>query len=368
MKIMKTIRLTVAATMLLLTGMMLAAQEKFGNAEFDKTVHNFGDVMLSDGPLSCTFTMKNIGDKPIVIYSVTTSCGCTGVKWTKEPVLPGKTGMISATYTNDEGPYPFDKSLTVYISGQNRPVILKLRGISHKKKLSPEELYTVRFGALGMKETSLRCGNIEVGGTRSDKVNVANLSDKPIKVEFTEVSKGLSIKVTPNPIPANSIADLQFSVTGLKGIYGKNHYYTIPVINGKHYDEGSENGEKISVYAFTKENFDNLTEQERKDAARPMFTSSSYSFGRIRKGTPVKAEYSFSNTGKSELIIYKVDVDTSESSYSKIPSLKPGEKGSFTVNLDTSGLPSGETLVIVTLTTNSPSRPIVNLFITGWLD
>ena len=37
------------------------AQEKIGDVvEFDKTIHNFGDVLLSDGPLAYTFTMKNI--------------------------------------------------------------------------------------------------------------------------------------------------------------------------------------------------------------------------------------------------------------------------------------------------------------------
>lgn len=365
---MRIIGLSVTAAILLLAGMEAAAQERFGSAEFDRTVHNFGDVMLSDGALSCTFTMKNVGDKPIVIYSVTTSCGCTGVKWTHEPVQPGKTGTISATYTNDEGPYPFDKSLTVHISGQNRPVILKLRGVSHKEKQSPEELYTVRFGAFGMKDNALRCGNIEVGGTRSDEVNVANLSGKPVRVDFTDISEGLSIKVTPNPIPAGGIASLQFSVTGRKGIYGKNYYYAVPVINGKRYDNGADNGEKLSVYAFTKENFDSLTEKQRKEASRPMFTSSSFSFGKKRKGTAVEASFSFSNTGKDDLIIYKVDIDAPKASFSEVPSLKMGEKGSFTVRLDTSDLPAGETLVIVTLTTNSPSRPIVNLFITGWLE
>ena len=62
-------------------------QEPVGNiVEFDKTIHNFGDVMLSDGPLSCSFTMKNISEKPVVIYSVVTSCGCTDVEWTREPI------------------------------------------------------------------------------------------------------------------------------------------------------------------------------------------------------------------------------------------------------------------------------------------
>ena len=35
--------------------------------------------------------------------------------------------------------------------------------------------------------------------------------------------------------------------------------------------------------------------------------------------------------------------------------------------LDTKGMASGEALFIVTLTTNSPLRPIVNLYITGFI-
>ena len=76
-----------------------SAQEKIGGTvEFDRTVHDFGDVMISDGPVRCTFTMKNISNGPVVIYNVVTTCGCTDVSWTKSPILPGKTGTISSTY------------------------------------------------------------------------------------------------------------------------------------------------------------------------------------------------------------------------------------------------------------------------------
>ena len=29
--------------------------------QFDKTVHDFGDILLSDGPVTAVFTAKNIG-------------------------------------------------------------------------------------------------------------------------------------------------------------------------------------------------------------------------------------------------------------------------------------------------------------------
>ena len=102
-------------------------------ADFDKTVHDFGKVTVKDGPLSCNFTVTNTGDTPLLIQSVVSSCGCTDVKWTRAEIAPGGTGTIEATYSNDEGPYPFDKSLTVYTSAAKKPVVLHLRGIVKKK-------------------------------------------------------------------------------------------------------------------------------------------------------------------------------------------------------------------------------------------
>ena len=129
---MKTHTNFIALSILCLLSFVLPldAQEKIGEAiEIDKTVHNFGDIMLDSGPVSCTFTVKNIGSKPLVIYNAVTTCGCTKADWTKEPITPGKPGKISATYSNDEGPYPFDKSLTVYFSEPKKPVVLKMRGV-----------------------------------------------------------------------------------------------------------------------------------------------------------------------------------------------------------------------------------------------
>ena len=167
----------------------VSAQEKISNnLEIDKSIHDFGDVLIENGPVSCTFTVKNTGQTPAVIYNVVSSCGCTDVKWTREPLRPGETGKISVTYSNDEGAYPFDKTLTVYFSDVKKPYILKVRGIAHEKKKSLEELYSIRFGSLGLKETYIKCGNIEQKGMRSDAVNIANLSNQPINIEFAEDS------------------------------------------------------------------------------------------------------------------------------------------------------------------------------------
>ena len=62
----------------LLTAFNSLGQNRFGGVvEFDKTVHDFGDILQSDGPVSCSYSVKNISNEPLVIYNVVSSCGCT---------------------------------------------------------------------------------------------------------------------------------------------------------------------------------------------------------------------------------------------------------------------------------------------------
>lgn len=357
-------------TLLFMAGFCISseAQEKIAEGlEIDKIVHNFGDIMLDSGPVSCTFTLKNTGSKPAVIYNVTTTCGCTDVEWTREPIRSGGSGKIAVTYSNDEGPYPFDKSLTVYLSDVKKPVILKLRGVSMEKPKPLTELYPVSFGPFALRSSTLKCGNLEQGGRKSEAVMVANTSASPVRIDFKDVSDNLNISVSPNPIPAGSTAEMSFTVTADKELWGKNFYWAVPLVNGKTY-KGSDGKDKIGIWAFTKDNFSDITDDRKTNGPRPMFKESTFSFGRIRKGETVHAEFTFTNQGKETFKVHKVDVDACCYSHSFIPDAGPGEDVTFRVHLDTKDMPVGETLAIVTLTTNSPLRPIVNLFIAGWLE
>lgn len=331
--------------------------------EMDKTVHNFGDIKHKSGPVSCSFTLTNTSSSPTVIYQVVSSCGCTDVEWTKEPIMPGKKGKISASYSNDEGPYPFDKTLTVYVSGVNKPVLLKIRGVSVETEKPLEESYPDKFGPFSMKTSEYNCGSVEQGQVKNELAMVANLSNQPLKITFKDVSENLDIRISPNPIPARSTAEMHYSVTADRKLWGNNEYVATPVANGKTYGD-----KKIHVKAFTRENFDNLTNIERSNGPRPRFDVSTIEAGMVKQGEKIHAEFTFKNEGKQPFEVYKVDVDAPDYKFSSIPSTKPGEKTTFSVDVDTSRMPKGEMLVIVTLTTNSPLRPVVNIFITGWIE
>ena len=363
-----------------------------GIVRMDKVVHDFGDIMVADGPVTATFTAKNVSDKALLIYNVVSSCGCTSVEWTRKPIAPGQTGTIKATFKNDEKGYPFDKSLTVYFSGVKRPVVLRLRGVSHDRKFTLDEVYTTRFGNLAFKKVDIKGGNLSQGQQKSGDIVVANLGGKPLNVSFSDVSQGLSLKVSPNPVPAGTTAHVSYTVTADRQHWGKNYYYATPVVDGRSYkavvtpsaepertsrgtealvaDPNPELGvgkSRIGIFTYTKENFSSLTEKERMAGSNPMADESTFSFGKVRAGEKVDCSFSFTNKGKSDLRIYKVDSESSHVTAQPFADVPAGGKGDLKVTFDTKGFPVGECLVVLTLTTNSPLRPIMNLYLTGWV-
>lgn len=106
-----------------------------GPVEFDRTVYDFGEISIKDGPQKCSFTMTNISEEDVLIFSAITSCGCTRPEWPRTAIKPGEKGTITITYTNDEEPSVFDKTVTVYTSAQKKPFVLHIRGKSTNKKV-----------------------------------------------------------------------------------------------------------------------------------------------------------------------------------------------------------------------------------------
>lgn len=73
------------------------------------------------------FTIQNIGEYPLIISDVTTSCGCTSVDYSKEPVRPGESITLQVTYKADY-PEHFDKTITVYCNANPSLIHLKIIG------------------------------------------------------------------------------------------------------------------------------------------------------------------------------------------------------------------------------------------------
>ncbi|WP_431432701.1 DUF1573 domain-containing protein [Bacteroides hominis] len=75
----------------------------------------------------CIFTIQNTGKNLLVIDDINTSCGCTTVEYSKEPVQLGKSIDIVVTY-KAEHPEHFNKTITVYCNSESSPLQLKIKG------------------------------------------------------------------------------------------------------------------------------------------------------------------------------------------------------------------------------------------------
>ncbi len=77
---------------------------------------------------TCYFVYTNTGTEPLVLTSVSTSCGCTVPYWSKKPLLPGKSAKIKVVY-NTSHLGDFRKVISVKSNAINNPsAVLRIKG------------------------------------------------------------------------------------------------------------------------------------------------------------------------------------------------------------------------------------------------
>lgn len=94
--------------------------------EFNNDVIDYGEIAKgSDGVR--TFEFTNVGDAPLVISNVKSSCGCTVPSKPDGPVAPGESSAIQVKYdTKRVG--PIRKTVTVYSNADEPIISLKIKG------------------------------------------------------------------------------------------------------------------------------------------------------------------------------------------------------------------------------------------------
>ncbi|HOW24717.1 MAG TPA: DUF1573 domain-containing protein [Bacteroidales bacterium] len=102
---------------------------------FDKLVHDYGTIELN-GNGDSKFTFTNTGKEPLVLTNVRSSCGCTVPSWPKEPILPGKTGVIDVKYNTGRAGV-INKSVVVTSNARTSTVTLQIKG---EVKAPPQQM------------------------------------------------------------------------------------------------------------------------------------------------------------------------------------------------------------------------------------
>jgi len=95
-------------------------------AKFKTETIELGKI-LQDHPTTATFEVTNISKEALIIEQANPTCGCTISDYTKEPIAPGKSGYIKATY-NAKNLNMFEKHLSVKFAGIDEVKSITIKG------------------------------------------------------------------------------------------------------------------------------------------------------------------------------------------------------------------------------------------------
>ncbi|MDC1465468.1 DUF1573 domain-containing protein [Polaribacter sp.] len=113
--------------LLLFAGLSINSQE----FKFEQETIDYGKIIKgSEGER--TFVFTNIGDAPLMIQNIKSSCGCTVPKKPENPIMPGEKGEIKVSYdTKRVG--GFSKSITITSNAKNAVKVIKIKGFVNKE-------------------------------------------------------------------------------------------------------------------------------------------------------------------------------------------------------------------------------------------
>lgn len=94
---------------------------------FETEVIDYGTIEYGSNGVK-EFKFKNTGKSPLIISNATAGCHCTVPEWPKEPIAPGKTGVIKVKYdTTRVG--SFEKAITITSNAKIPNKVIRIKGV-----------------------------------------------------------------------------------------------------------------------------------------------------------------------------------------------------------------------------------------------
>jgi hypothetical protein len=340
---------------------LAGAQHSAPQATFKATSHNFGKIQEVDGPVSHVFEFTNTSRTPMLIEFISVSCGCTTPEYSREPILPGKSGRIKVTYDPTGRPGAFNSSVVVTSNERRDQVSLTIQGEVIPRPRTIEDQFPVALTDNGLRAASnnLIFGYLGHGKKKSQTLDIYNGGSAPIRLgyrftEATKIPEGIArVEITPALLQPKGRGQVTFTydLTGA-AVYGLQAAAFVLTIDGR------TASRPVSAYMTATDDFSRWTEREIGDAPEAVFSSQFYHFGTLRQNQSVEREFTIRNNGRSPLVVRQVTPNSPAVSYT-LPrrTIAPGESVVLTVTLKTPPR-SGRLSESLSIVVNDPARPM----------
>ncbi len=348
-------------TLLILFSLNLLAQQTKGEIKFETEQHNFGVVKEDGGNHNHIFFFSNTGEEPVVITNVRSSCGCATPDWTRQPVMPGEKGFVKVDFNPRNMPGRFNKTIVVSTNGITPNRVLRILGEVTPRERTIEDDFPYVIGSIRFRTNHLSFGNMAPGTVKTDSLTFINLTDQILSISFPNIPPHLLIKVSPAIVKPKQRGKVEITYNaGLKDDWGVvSDYFQMNISDSPqqtHYLYASVN---------IQEDFSKWNARQLENAPSIEFVEKVWDFGVLSGNEKVEHEYVFTNKGKSDLVIRKVQAGCGCTAIAPTKTvLKPGETSSVKAVFDTRGQ-RGKQNKGITVVSNDPASPTVILRITG---
>lgn len=339
----------------------LSAQNAKPVINFEKKIHDFGDVKEDGGTVNYTFEFTNSGSQPLVIHTVQASCGCTSPEWTRTPIQPGGKGTLKATFNPRNRPGNFNKSITVTSNAQQPVETLRIVGNVIPKAQTIEDIYPRQMGDIRLKSSHLSFTRVEPGTKKTEQLELINTSRQSVTVTFSRLPTHLNMKMEPATLQPGAkgviIADFDASKNSDWGFVVDQVFLLI---------NGAQNNEnRLSVSATIEEDYSKWNADQMANAPDIQFRETSFDFGDIKSGDKVQHTFKVTNNGKTPLVLRKVKASCGcTASEPDKTNILPGETANISVTFDSRGR-TGRQNQSVTVYSNDPRKSTMLLRISA---
>lgn len=332
-----------------ITALSLCAGAQPPRISFSQMEYDFGEVHELGGAVQYRFVYTNTGGRPLLLTDVKTTCGCTSPSWSKEPVMPGKSGYIDVQFDPRDRTGSFTKSIIVSDNTGGKPTTLYISGrvVPRPQQIASEFPYSM--GDLRLKTLTVNVGRILSNRSETVEIQIANPTKADIVVEqCPDAPDYVAIDARPRVLKpgARGVLRIRFDArkSGLFAILREE----IPIsVSGATY--------YLHLRGHVEEFFTDEQRIHKPGIEILSPQNASITLHPDGSGTPIAASIVYRNTGESPLVVRCLYCPSGVSGSGAGVEVMPGDTGVIELSI----VPDGAAQRSVSIYTNIPdAKPL----------
>lgn len=322
-----------------------------------QTEQDLGAFSEDLGAVDAVFKMVNESDKPVRILEARATCGCTQPEVPRGDIAPGDTARVVVTYLASGRPGRFSKNIYVRTSAdRSKQQTLTISGTVIGASATLASRYPVSAGPLKMRSSSAGFGEVLRGKLKTVFIEVYNQSTDTVCPSVSDMPGFINCTITPSAVPPGQQAQLALTLQTLDvpdwGI--TNGRFTFTPAPG-------ETPVEVDYFMIVSEDFSQLTPGQRLNAPIVSLSPERIDLGQVAPDSVHHCELTVKNTGKSPLLVRRLQVVDEAITSATISSdkIKSGKIAVIKLTVDPSKARNDFINARVTLITNDPDNPLL---------